>query len=128
MEIIQNNPFRILGLPVTASEREIVKRVRDLSTLCEFGTAREYDVDFLFISDFERTTESVERAASQIELPEQKLLYSNFWFWHGNSIDDLVFEVLKDGNTERALTLWQHPIERDELRGGPEKSDTWISG
>jgi len=115
VEIIQNNPFRILGLPVTASDREIAKRVNDLSTFCEFGKEKQYDVDFLFISDFKRTSESVERAASQIELPEQKLLFSNFWFWHGNSIDDLVFEVLKDGNVEKALTLWQHPIERDEL-------------
>ena len=115
MDIIQNNPFRILGLPVTASDREIAKRVNDLSTFCEFGKQKHYDDDFLFISDFERTTESVERAASQIELPEQKLLYSNFWFWRGNSIDDLVFEVLKDGNVDKALELWRHPIERNDI-------------
>ena len=37
MELILRNPFRILGLPVTASSREVAKRVSDLEMFAELG-------------------------------------------------------------------------------------------
>ena len=111
MDIIINNPFRILGLPVTATDRQITKRVDDLSMFCEMGKIKQYDTDFTFISPIERTPELIQRAASQIELPEQKLLHSLFWFWPGNSIDELVFELLKEGNPEKAKELWEKQVK-----------------
>lgn len=110
MEIVLDNPFRVLGLPVTATDRQISKRVDDLSMFCEMGKSKQYDTDFPFISTMERTPGSIQRAASQIELPDQKLLHAIFWFWPGNSVDELVFELLKDGNTQKARELWGKPL------------------
>lgn len=111
MEVILENPFLILGLPVTATDRQISKRVDDLSMYCEMGKSKVYDTDFPFLPTVKRTLDSVLRAASQIELPEQKLFHSMFWFWPGNSVDELVFELLKDGNTKKAIEIWEKPIK-----------------
>lgn len=110
MRIIQQNPFRILALPVAASERDIAKRINELSTFAEFGKTKDYHTDFNFISPINRSVEDIEEAAKAIELPEKKLYHSLFWFWNHNSIDDLVFDILKDGDTQKAITLWRKTV------------------
>ena len=109
INVIEDSPFRVLGLSVDATDRQIAKRVNELSTLYEFGKSKSYVTDFPFISSLNRSSEAIVRAASQIELPEQKLFHANFWFWSDNSIDELVYDVLRDGNIERATSLWQRP-------------------
>ena len=107
MELILNNPFRILGLPITATARQITKRVDDLSMFCEMGKTKTYDTDFPFLSPINRTIESIHLAASQIELPGSKLFHSIFWFWQGNSVDELVFDLMSRGHTTKAKALWE---------------------
>ena len=107
MKCIAENPFRVLGLPVTATDREIVKQVNKLSTYYEYGKTVNHDTDFPVFSEVQRSPELIAEAASRIELPDQKLFYANFWFWSANSVDQLVMEVLGDGNVDKALALWE---------------------
>ena len=113
LDIFLENPFRVLGLPVTASPRQISKRVHDLSMFSEFGRVPEYPGDLPFIDGLDRSPESIERAAQRLELPERKLHFANFWFWIDNSIDELVMEVLQDGDIDKALSLWHRSIENN---------------
>lgn len=46
MELVLNNPFRVLGLQATASTRDITKRVSDLETFAELGKSKVYPHDF----------------------------------------------------------------------------------
>jgi hypothetical protein len=119
MKAIGENPFRTLGLSVRATDRQVAKRVNELSTLYEFGKQREYITDFPFVPDLRRSPESIQKAASQIELPGQKLFHATFWFWDGNSIDELVYEMLRDGAVEKAAALW----ERQERNNGSSKKN-----
>ena len=41
MELVLKNPFRVLGLPVTASSREVAKRVSDLEMFAELGKKKK---------------------------------------------------------------------------------------
>lgn len=110
MNYIYNNPFRILGLPITASEREIAKQINTLATYAEMGKVKSFETDFQFLPSVERTPQAIEEAKKQIEQSESKLLYSLFWFWKNNSTDELAFEVLKDGNSEKAISIWEKSI------------------
>jgi hypothetical protein len=110
MKIIEQNPFRVLALSVTASEKEITKRIDELSTFAEFGKTKDYHTDFDFISPLNRSVEDIEEAARAIEIPEKKLYHSLFWFWNHDSVDDLVFDVLKDGDTQKAIALWRKTV------------------
>lgn len=111
MNNIYNNPFRILGLSLTASEREIAKQVNKLSTLLEMGKEISLlDTDFPFLPSIVRTPEHIEEAKKRLDQSESKILFSLFWFWNNSSVDSLVFELLKEGNTEKAITIWEKSI------------------
>lgn len=110
MNLINNNPYRILGLPLTATEREIAKQVNTLATYAEMGKTKSLDRDFPFLTPIDRTPHAIEEAKKQIEQSESKLLYSLFWFWKNNSADELALEVLKEGNTSKAISIWEKSI------------------
>ena len=106
MDIILNNPFRILGLPVTASERTVARRISDLVIFAEMGKSVSYDTDFPFLSALLRTPESVRQASARIEQPEGRLFYSLFWFRKNNDPDQMAFELLEKNEVEKAINIW----------------------
>lgn len=119
MEFIHQNPFRVLGLPVTASEREISKRVSDLEMYLEMGKTVHYDMDFPALSPIDRSLESVNQAVNQIESDKSRLYYSFFWFLNNNTTDELALEVLKDGRIDTAIRLMEKQITNEN---GDKKS------
>ncbi len=109
MNLINKNPYRILALPITASEKEIARQVNTLATFADMGkiNSKTFDTDFPFLPSADRSPIAIDEAKKQIEQSESKLLYSLFWFWKNNSVDELALEVLKDGNTEKAISIWE---------------------
>ncbi len=94
MDLVLRNPFRVLGLPVTASSREIAKRVSDLELFAELGKDKTYPNDFPDLGDIDRSMEAIKDAARRIELPEMRVFHSFFWFRDGDTVDELAFECL----------------------------------
>jgi len=109
MDIIYQNPFRVLGIPVTATDREIVKQIGDMAIYAEMGKPIEYDSDNFFSIKPDRTTESIQEAKQRIDQPKNKLFYAMFWFWENsnNTIDEMAFEELKNGNIEKTIEFWE---------------------
>ena len=48
MDLIFQNPFRILGIPVTATDREIAKQIGSMELYADMGKTIEYDSDHFF--------------------------------------------------------------------------------
>ena len=67
MDLVLRNPFRVLGLPVTASSREIAKRVSDLEMFAELGKDKTYPNDFPDLGVIDRSMEAIKDAARRIE-------------------------------------------------------------
>ncbi len=95
MELVLKNPFRVLGLPVSASSREVAKRVSDLEMFAELGKEKKYPGDLPKIGEIDRSLDSIKDAARRIELPEMRVFYSFFWFHKGDAVDDLALECLE---------------------------------
>lgn len=110
MNLIIKNPFRILGLPLTATEREITKQVTTLTTYLEMGKAKNFDTDYTFLPPVQRTNSVIEEAKKRIEQTETKFLYSLFWFWFNNSADEVAMEFLKEGNYRKAIEFWEKSV------------------
>lgn len=110
MDLILNNPFRVLGLPATASSRDIAKRISDLETYAELGKAKAFPSDSLSLGPLIRTSESIKEAAQKIEQAEGKLFHSFFWFRSSDSVDELAMESLSAGNTDEALSIWEKQL------------------
>lgn len=109
MELIENNPFRVLGIPITASVREIEKRATELETYASMGKTKTYDTDFN-LKPVVRTLENITEARKKLQLDDEKFRHSLFWFWNNNSVDELALDLLRDGDVEKAKTIWEKAV------------------
>ena len=112
MDLVLRNPFRILGLPVTASSREIAKRVSDLEMFAELGKVKTYPKDFPDLGNIDRSMEAIKDAARRIELPEMRVFHSFFWFRDGDTVDELAFECLTNSEFLETDSVWSKQIEK----------------
>lgn len=110
MELVLNNPFRVLGLPATASTRDIAKRISDLETFAELGKSKTYPHDFPALGALDRSFEGIKDAARKIEQAQGRLFHSFFWFRAGDSVDELALDSLAAGNINEALELWDKQL------------------
>jgi len=110
VELVLNNPFRVLGLPATATTRDITKRISDLETFVELGKVKSYPHDFLGLGALDRNLEAIKDAARKIEQAEGRLFHSFFWFRAGDSVDELAFESLAAGSVAEAADLWDKQL------------------
>ena len=115
MNLIQNNPYRTVGLLVGTTAREQTKQISRLKKYIEAEQDPQDDFSFPALGDFHRTIDSVEEAASKLNLDNDKINAALFWFWNGNPItDEAAFDALKDGNTDDAIEIWRKLIYNSE--------------
>jgi len=112
IRIIQNNPFRVLGLYAESTEREIAKQVNNLLTYIDIGKTPTFIKDISCLTECSRTKESIDEARRQIEQREYRLFYSFFWFSKADSVDEFVMEILAEGNFEKAIQLWEKSVKK----------------
>lgn len=108
MRLIQNNPYRTIGILVGATAREQNKQVNNLKML--LGAAQEPKADFSFsaLGKIVRTVNSVTEAASKLNLDSDKMNAALFWFYNGNPItDEPAFDALKDGEKDVVIEIWR---------------------
>lgn len=117
MELILNNPFRILGLPVTATDREISKRVSDLEMYAELGKSKAYPLDFTMLGEVDRSQDSVRDAARRLEAPAMRLMHSIFWFRQGDEVDERAFKYLEDIELRETNKVFSESIEASDGLG-----------
>jgi len=108
IEVIQNNPFRVLGLPAIASEKEITKRISELEVYIKMSKVIKYNADLPFLGELKRTSETIQEAANKIDKLALKLFYSLYWFEYNDENDKSAFEELKKGNVDNAIKIWRN--------------------
>jgi hypothetical protein len=110
VELVLNNPYRVLGLSATATTRDIAKRISDLETFAELGKVKSYPYDFPGLGALNRSLDAIKDAARKIEQVEGRLFHSFFWFRNGDSVDELALESLAAGNVDEAADLWDKQL------------------
>ena len=113
--MINQNPFCVLGISPTATEREIQKQVTKTTRFAEVGKQISFDTDFLFIEGLKRDKESISIASSAIEQPLNRLLHSLFWFWNANHIDAAAFDNLSKDHTDKATEIWEKVVKDGDV-------------
>jgi len=118
MNSILNNPYRIAGLLVGATAAEQRRQLTRLQRFIEAEQEPQDDFSFPTLGYLNRTLESVEEAASNLNLDSDKINAALFWFWNGNSItDEAAFDALKDGDIETAYQIWDKLITETKEDG-----------
>ena len=109
MDIIKNNPYRIIGILVGTSTRDEHTKTKKLKMY--IGAQQEVPEDFSFpiIGSLNRNIENVEDAISKLNLNNDRVNASLFWFYNGNAItDEPMFDALKASKEEakEAIDVW----------------------
>ena len=107
LNLIKNNPFRILGVYANATLKEVTANQTKMRAYLKVGRAVEFPTDLQpQLGTVERTSEIIEKTITQINLPQDKLLYALFWFANTTPIDKVAFSNLQAGNVDKAIECW----------------------
>lgn len=107
MDIIQANPYRILGVCSNSSIRERVSNRDRLNAFLKVGKPVSFPMDLPhLLPPISRHTEMITEADARLTLPEEQLYYAQFWFVKVTTIDEIALNHLIAGNTGNALFVW----------------------
>ncbi|MCD8291904.1 MAG: hypothetical protein LUC91_10445 [Prevotella sp.] len=108
IDIIQANPYRILGIYSNSPTKERVANLGRIKAFLKVGKAVSFPLDLpTILPTVNRTTESVDQAKNNLTLPNDQFKYAQFWFVKATPIDDIAMNNLIAGNMEKAISIWE---------------------
>lgn len=110
LSIYRENTFRITGLSVDASEREIKKQAAKLKMLEELGQGEEAATHAYALRPAP-SVDQIRAAMQRLKEPEHRLIDEFFWFWPkelGKSDQDAAILALQRGDDAVAYELWSN--------------------
>ena len=116
MNLIINNPCRILGVLAGVPAKEQERQIRRLKKYIEAEQETPVDYSFPILGALHRTIESISDAASKLNLDSDKINAALFWFYKGNdTADEASFDALKNRDLYTAINIWTKQTETDEV-------------
>lgn len=116
MHIIQNNPYRTVGLLVGATAREQERQVKRLKQFIEAEQDPQDDFSFPTLGNLHRTLDKVNEAASKLNLDSDKMGSALFWFYKGNPItDEPAFDAIKEADLDQVINIWTKLTSNGEV-------------
>ena len=110
-DIYRINAFRILNLPVTASNKEIKSQVRKNELIQKYANTKQCTTDAVFPVNAPDDNDLKNEALQRLLNPELRFIDEFFWFWPisldsklGN--DEALIAIRKNNITE-ALSIWK---------------------
>lgn len=95
MKLIENNPFRVLGVKANATPSEMRQQGNLIAQYLKIGQSAKLDFDITPpLSPLVRTKEMIDLQGSRIHSTEDKILHSLFWFIEANAIDKIALKHL----------------------------------
>jgi hypothetical protein len=107
MKIIQENPYRLIGILSNTTAKEIQSRKGKISAYAKVGKQINSDYDFPFLDIVERDINKIDKAFAAIQQSKEMLNNSLFWFLNKNSFDETAISYLKNGDKEKAIEIWE---------------------
>jgi CheY-like chemotaxis protein len=106
INLYQENAFRITGLPVGASLREVSKGAEKIEMTLRLG--RSLSPVAVFPLAEQPTIESVRNALQLLKDPESRLVQELFWFWPCSSVssEDQAIAALNQKQYQAAADIW----------------------
>jgi hypothetical protein len=116
MHIIQNNPYRTVGLLVGATAREQERQVKRLKQFIEAEQDPQDDFSFPTLGNLHRSLDKVNEAASKLNLDSDKMSSALFWFYKGNPItDEPAFDAIKEADLDQVISIWTKLTSNGEV-------------
>ena len=108
MNILRNNPYRLLGVYSNSPTKERLANHNRMKAFLKVGKTVSFPLDLpQYLSTIKRTEASVMDAEAQLTLPKDQLLYAQFWFVKATRLDEVAFNHLVAGEIDKAEEIWQ---------------------
>lgn len=111
--VYSQNAFRITGLLVNASPRDIKRRIDDLKAAHEIDDA-EGEHTHAFALNPPPSMEQIQESAKKLHDPERRIIDEFFWFWPYRwdaGHDDPALSALLRGDTDVAFKVWKDGLQ-----------------
>ena len=107
MNILQNNPYRILGVYSNSPTKERLANHNRMKAFLKVGKSVSFPLDLpQYLSSVNRTNATVADAEAKLTLPKDRMLYSRFWFVKVTPLDEVAFNHLISGDMDKAEEIW----------------------
>ncbi len=108
MNILQNNPYRLLGVYSNSPTRERLANHNRMKAFLKVGKSVSFPLDLpQHLASINRTDISVTDAEAKLTLPKDQMLYAQFWFVKTTPLDDVAFNHLIAGEIDKAEEIWR---------------------
>ena len=108
MNILQNNPYRQLGVYSNSPTKERLANHNRMKAFLKVGKSVSFPLDVpQYLSSINRTEASAADAEAKLTLPKDQILYAQFWFIKTTPLDEVAFNHLFAGEIENAEEIWQ---------------------
>jgi CheY-like chemotaxis protein len=107
-DLFRNNAFRVIGLSVCATTREVATHANKLAQLAELGQD-PHTQNAAFSMKPPPSLDEIREAIQRLKDPEKRLIDEFFWFWpceFGRTTPDPALQALASGDAEAALEIW----------------------
>jgi len=107
-DLYRTNAFRISGLPIDATTRDISRQVEKIKMMEKYGGIK-LNASGPFPLDPPPDSEDTREALQRLRDPERRLIDEFFWFWPhtiGQSNSDKALQALSRNDIKSAKELW----------------------
>ena len=106
LHLVKTNPFYILGIFSDSKVKEKIANLSRIKAYSKVGKKVEFPIDIpdLF-GQPDRSLNAVEEADKKLNLAEDQLRYSLFWFHKSSPLEEMAFNYLKEGNIDKSLEI-----------------------
>jgi hypothetical protein len=121
------NAYNVLGLDVSAPQKEVTKRAKEIINLIKIDETPEYNTDIAIASP-KRDETGVKDALQKISSPTKRIKDYFFWFDIENDVDEKALRQLQDEQFDDAIATWKSQIEKDSTRSFTAKKNLAVLG
>ena len=108
MNILQNNPYRLLGVYSNSPTKERLANHNRMKAFLKVGKPVSFPLDLpQYLSSINRTEVSITDSDAKLTLPKDQILYAQFWFVKMTPLDDVAFNHLIAGEIDKAEDIWR---------------------
>ena len=105
MDIIRNNPYRVLGVLANASRKEIERNKSQIKAFAKVGKTPSFPYDFEnILGPVDRSEDNLNDAVGKLTFDKDKVAYGLFWFYNASFVDEETIKRLKDSNIDNAIS------------------------
>lgn len=111
--LLKNNAYHILGLDTSSTQKDILKRSKDIIKLIQIDDLPRYDFDIDVFENF-RTEDAVKEAVQKLTSPKKQIKEYFFWFNVADQIDEQAVGTIRMKQPKGAVTIWEHHTREDK--------------